>query len=125
MDERPFKSVDEIADSLGIVHTPAWHESMRDRMVPMIAAALKKTPLLGLELRAWDFMVVPMTNAITVGVAIAIRGVDLAGPGKEIMQFRPFTSWKPEQKEVDTIVAATIEGLREARANQARQVNGQ
>lgn len=126
MDERPFKSVDEIAESLGVVHAPGeggW--SMRDRIVPMIASALKKTPLLGLEIRAWDFMVVPMTNAITVGVAIAIRGVDLAGPGKEIMQFRPFTSWKPEQGEVDTIVAATIEGLREARANQASTMNGQ
>jgi len=123
MDERPFKSVEEITDSL--VHPPSCRESMRDRMVPMIAAALKKTPLLGLELRAWDLMVVPMTNAITVGVAIAIRGVDLTGPGKEIMQFRPFTSWKPEQVEVDMIVAATIEGLREARANQARTANGQ
>jgi len=98
---------------------------MRERIVPMISDALKKTPLLGLELRAWDFMVVPMTNAITVGVAIAVRGIDLTGPGKEIMQFRPFSSWQPTQAEVDTIVAATVEGLREARAAQARQANGQ
>jgi len=126
MDERPFKSVDEITESLSIVHTPGeggW--SMRDRLVPMIAAALKKTPLLGLELRAWDLITVPMTNAITVGVAIAVRGVDLTGPGKEIMQFRPFTCWKPEQAEIDAIVAATVEGLREARASQARAANGQ
>jgi hypothetical protein len=105
-------------------HDPAQCVPMRSRIVPMIESALRKTPLLGLEIRAWDFMVIPMTNAITVGVAIAIRGVDLAGPGKEIMQFRPFTSWKPEQQEVDTIVAATIEGLREARAAQARTTNG-
>jgi hypothetical protein len=124
-DERPFKSVDEIAESLGVVHGPAGTDSMRDRVVPMIAAALKKTPLLGLELRAWDFMVVPMTNAITVGVAIAVRGIDLAGPGKEIMQFRPFPTWQPTQDEVDMIVAATVEGLREARASQARTANGQ
>ena len=108
-----------------LLHGPGQYDSMRDRVVPMIAAALKKTPLLGVELRAWDFMVVPMTNAITVGVAIAVRGVDLTGPGKEIMQFRPFTSWRPEQAEIDTIVAATIEGLRDARANAGRTMNGQ
>lgn len=108
-----------------LTHGPAEYDSMRDRIVPMISDALKKTPLLGLELRAWDFMVVPMTNAITVGVAIAVRGVELTGPGKEIMQFRPFTSWQPTQQEIDTIVAATVEGLREARANQASTVNGQ
>ncbi len=96
-------------------------DPMRDRIVPMIGSAIRRTPLLGLELRAWDFIVVPMTNAVTVGVAIAIRGVDLTGPGTEIMQFRPFTSWKPEQAEIDTIVGAIIEGLREARA---AQVNG-
>lgn len=129
-DDRPFKSVEEIAESLGVSgnvlsHGPPEYDSMRDRIVPMISDALKKTPLLGLELRAWDFMVIPMTNAITVGVAIAIRGIDLAGPGKEIMQFRPFPSWQPTQAEVDTIVAATVEGLREARAAQARQANGQ
>ena len=126
MDERPFKSVEEITESLGIVHAPdegGW--SMRDRIVPMISAALKKTPLLGLELRAWDFMVIPMTNAITVGVAIAIRGIDLSGPGKEIMQFRPFSCWQPTQGEVDSIVGAIVEGLREARASQARTANGQ
>ncbi len=106
-------------------HGPPECDSMRERIVPMISDALKKTPLLGLELRAWDFMVVPMTNAITVGVAIAVRGIDLTGPGKEIMQFRPFSSWQPTQAEVDTIVAATVEGLREARAAQARQANGQ
>lgn len=109
----------------GLTHGPPQYDSMRERIVPMISDALKKTPLLGLELRAWDFMVVPMTNAITVGVAIAIRGVDLTGPGKEIMQFRPFSSWQPTQGEIDMIVAATIEGLREARANQTRAMNGQ
>ncbi len=125
MDDRPFKSVEEIAESLGVVHGPTGYVSMRDSIVPMIAAALKKTPLLGLEIRGWDYVVVPMPNAITVGVAIAIRGVDLTGPGKEIMQFRPFTSWKPEQGEIDTIVGAIIDSLREARDQQARQVNGQ
>ena len=116
---------EHILSGMTLGHGPAEYDSMRDRIVPMISDALKKTSLLGLELRAWDFMVVPMTNAITVGVAIAIRGVDLAGPGKEIMQFRPFTSWKPEQAEVDTIVAAIIDGLRDARANQSRTANGQ
>ncbi len=115
----------DIPEGVVLRHGPEQYDSMRERIVPMISVALKKTPLLGLELRAWDFMVIPMTNAITVGVAIAVRGIDLAGPGKEIMQFRPFSSWQPTQGEIDTIVAATVEGLREARAAQARQANGQ
>jgi hypothetical protein len=106
-------------------HGPPAYDSMRERIVPMISDALKKTPLLGLEIRAWDFIVVPMVNAMTVGVAIAIRGVDLTGPGREIMQFRPFPSWQPTQKEIDMIVNATVESLREARAAQARTANGQ
>lgn len=106
-------------------HGPGQYDAMRDRIVPMISDALKRTPLLGLEIRGWDYMVIPMTNAITIGIAIAIRGVDLVGPGKEIMQFRPFSSWKPEQGEIDTIVGALIDGLRDARDQQARAVNGQ
>ena len=95
--------------------------SMRDRIVPMISDSLKRTPLLGMDLIGWDMMVIPMANAqLLIGVAVAIRGLDLVGPGKELMQFRPFSTWKPSQEEIDSIVAALIEGLRDARAQQSR-----
>jgi cytochrome P450 len=115
MDAQPFKS------SL-LHHGPPEYDSMRDRIVPMISEALKRTPLLGLELVGWDMMVIPMANAaLLIGVAVAVRGYDLTGPGKELMQFRPFSGWKPSQDEVDEIVSALITGLRDARAQQNRQ----
>ena len=100
-------------------HGPEQYDSIRDRVVPMISEALKGTMLLGLELIGWDYLVLPMANASLLhGVAIAVRGYDLVGPGKEIMQFRPFAGWKPGQDEVNEIVAGLIAGLREARAQQ-------
>jgi hypothetical protein len=102
-----------------LTHGPPVYDSMRERIVPMISEALKRTPLLGLDILGWDLMVIPMANAMLLhGVAIAVRGYDLVGPGREIMQFRPFTGWKPTQDEVDEIVSALITGLREARAQQ-------
>lgn len=110
MDGQPFKSLVKP------------QESMRDRIIPMISDALCRTPMLGMELIGWDMMVIPMANAqLLIGVAIAVRGFDLVGPGKEIMQFRPFTGWKPSQDEIDNIVEALVEGLREARAQQQRR----
>lgn len=99
----------------------AGDTSMRTRLVPMIAAALTRCPLFGLEIIAWDYMCVPMPNAVLAGVAVAVRGYDLTGPGKELMQFRAFSTWCPSQEEVDKVVAASIDGLRTARA---QQVNG-
>lgn len=112
----------DLPDGVTLTHGPPLYDSMRERIVPMISDALKRTPLLGLDLLGWDLMVIPMANAMLLhGVAIAVRGFDLIGPGKELMQFRPFTGWKPTQDEVDEIVTALIEGLREARAQQQRQ----
>lgn len=99
--------------------TPAGDDSVRARVTPMIADALRRSPLLGLQMIGWDCVMVPMANAMILGVAIAIRGFDLTGPHKELMQFRPFSTWKPDQAEVDQIVEAIITGLREARAEQA------
>lgn len=109
----------------GLVHGPPAYDSMRDRIVPMISDALRRTPKIGLDIIGWDMIVVPMQNAMLVGVAIAIRGIDLTGPGKEIMQFRPFEGWNPSQQQVDVLVAAIMEGLGEARVAQGRTVNGQ
>ncbi len=103
----------------------ALYLPMRDLIVPMIADALTRVPLFDLHVVGWDFVTIPMTNAIIGGVAIAVRGYDLSGPGRELMQFRPFSSWSPSQREVDTIVDAIITGLREARDAQGRKVNGQ
>src|SRR5580765_6375956 len=101
-------------------------ESIRGRVTPMISAAIHRIPMLGLQIVGWDCVMVPMANAMLLGVAIAVRGVDLAGPGKELMQFRPFSTWKPSQEEVDEMVGAIIAGLREARVNQSRaQMGGQ
>lgn len=97
--------------------------TMRERLVPMIAMALMRTSKIGLDIIAWDYMCVPMPNAVLTGVAIAIRGYDLTGPGKELMQFRAFSTWAPTQEEVDKVVTATIDGLREAKDKQ--HVNGQ
>ena len=105
-------------------HGPGEYDSMRERIIPMISDALKRTPLLGLDLIGWDYVLVPMSNAIMMGIVIAVRGVDLTGPGREIMQFRPFGTWRPAQAEIDLVVSGTITALREARAQQARQVNG-
>jgi hypothetical protein len=106
-----------------VVWTPANTDmSMRARIVPMIAESLRRIPMLGLEIIAWDYMCVPMPNAVLAGVAVAVRGYDLAGPGKELMQFRAFSTWRPEQDEVDKVVGAIIDGLRTARSG---QVNGQ
>lgn len=117
-----IRPIDAYGDGVWLDHGPPEFDSMRDRIVPMISEALKRTPMLGLELIGWDLMVIPMANAMLLhGVAIAVRGIDLIGPGKEIMQFRPFTGWKPSQDEVDEIVQALIEGLREARAQQQRR----
>lgn len=101
-------------------HGPDKYDSMRERIVPMISDAMKRTSTIGLDLIGWDLVVVPMANAMLIGVAIAVRGVDLTGPGKELMQFRAFGTWRPDQEQVDQLVAAIIEGLREARAQQAR-----
>jgi hypothetical protein len=105
--------------------TPPGDGSVRARMTPMVAAAMRRTPLLGLQMIGWDCVMVPMANAMLLGVAIAVRGVDLTGPQKELMQFRPFSTWKPSQDEVDEMVDAIITSLREARAAQARAVSGQ
>ena len=110
---------DGIVLGRGPVYVP-----MRDKVVPMIADALSRTPPVGLDLVGWDWVVVPMQNAMLIGVAVAIRGMDLTGPGKELMQFRPFSTWNPTQAEVDQLVDAIISGLREARQNQARTANG-
>jgi hypothetical protein len=92
----------------------------------MVADSLRRTPILGLQMIGWDCVMVPMANAMLLGVAIAVRGVDLTGPRKELMQFRPFSTWKPEQAEVDQIVGEIVAGLREARAQQASTMgNGQ
>lgn len=105
---------------------PAGDESIRGRVTPMVAGALRRTPLMGLQMIGWDCVMVPMANAMLLGVAIAVRGVDLTGPRKELMQFRPFSTWKPAQAEVDQIVGEIIDGLREARAQQSTTVgNGQ
>lgn len=105
---------------------PAGDESIRGRVTPMVADALRRTPLIGLQMIGWDCVMVPMANAMLLGVAIAVRGVDLTGPRKELMQFRPFSTWKPAQKEVDQIVGEIVAGLREARAQQSTTVgNGQ
>jgi len=101
-------------------------ESIRGRVTPMVADSLRRTPILGLQMIGWDCVMVPMANAMLLGVAIAVRGVDLTGPRKELMQFRPFSTWKPEQAEVDQIVGEIVAGLREARAQQASTMgNGQ
>src|SRR5882762_1196317 len=100
MDGQPFKSIEEVAESLGVphdcemhrpaaylTHGPPEYDSMRERIVPMISEAMKRTPLLGLDLIGWDLMIIPMANATLLqGVAIAVRGVHLTGPGKELMQ---------------------------------------
>lgn len=118
--DRPDWNTNYTAGKL-LSHGPPQYDSMRERIVPMISDALKRTPLLGLDLIGWDLMVIPMANATLLqGVAIAVRGYDLTGPGKEIMQFRPFSGWKPSQDEVDEIVSALITGLREVRAQQTR-----
>jgi hypothetical protein len=100
----------------------AGDTSMRTRIIPMIAQALARTPMLGVEIIAWDYMFVPMPNAVLAGVGVAVRGYDLTGPGRELMQFRAFSTWSPDQDEVDKVVGAIIEGLRTARS---QQVNGQ
>jgi hypothetical protein len=105
-----------------IMWVPANDTSMRARITPMIADALHRIPMLGLEIIAWDYMCVPAPNAIMAGVAVAVRGYDLTGGGKELMQFRSFSTWRPEQAEVDAVVGAIVDGLRTARA---QQVNGQ
>lgn len=104
-----------------LTHGPPVYDSMRERIVPMISDALRRTPKFGLDIVGWDMVFVPMQNAVLVGIAVAIRGFDLSGPGKEIMQFRPFAGWNPDQAAVDTLVGALMEGLRQARA---AQVNG-
>jgi len=113
---------DEMCTPVYLTHGPPQYDSMRERVVPMISDALKRTPMLGLDITAWDFVVVPMSNTIVVGVAIAVRGIALTGPGRELAQFRPFGSWRPEQAEVDLTVAGILMGLRETRA---QQMNGQ
>ena len=97
--------------------------TMRERLVPMIADALSRTHKFGLDIIAWDYMCVPMPNAVLVGVGVAIRGYELTGLGKELMQFRAFSTWAPTQEEVDKVVGATIEGLRGAKTKQ--NMNGQ
>ena len=107
---------------VNIMWKPASDTSMRARIVPMIADALTRIPPLGMDITAWDMVTIAMPNAIMVGVALAVRGYALTGQGKEIMQFRAFSSWRPDQTEVDQVVSATVEALRIARA---KQVNGQ
>jgi hypothetical protein len=102
----------------------AGDEPIRARVTPMIADALRRTPLLGIQLIGWDCVMVPVQNAMLLGVAIAIRGVDLSGPGKELMRFAAFSTWKPGQAEVDQIVAGIVKGLGDARAQQSQQLNG-
>lgn len=97
----------------------AGDDSIRARVTPMIGDALRRTPMLGIQMIGWDCVMVPMANAMLLGVAVAVRGIDLAGPQKELMQFRAFSTWKPDQAEVDEIVESIITGLREARAAHA------
>lgn len=107
---------------MNIMWKPAEDTSMRARIIPMIADALSRTPKFGMDITAWDMVTIAMPNAIMVGVALAVRGYQLVGEGKEIMQFRAFSGWHPDQAEVDGVVKATVEALRLARAKQA---NGQ
>lgn len=104
-----------------LTHGPVEYDSMRERIVPMISESLKATQLLDINLVGWDLVMVPMANAMLAGIAIAIRGYDLVGPGKELMQFRPFSTWNPTRDEVDQLVAALISGLREAREQQNKR----
>jgi len=102
--------------------TQAGDGSIRGRVIPMVDHALRRSPLIGLQMIGWDCVMVPMSNAMLLGVAIAVRGVDLTGPRKELMQFRPFSTWKRDQAEVDQIVGEIVAGLREARAQQSSTV---
>lgn len=112
---------DDLTDRM--VLRPPVYDAMRERVVPMIRGALKRTSLFGLDVVGWDYVIVPMANAMITGFAIAIRGFDLSGPGKELMQFRQFPTWQPDQDTVDAIVAATVTALREIRDEQGRQLN--
>lgn len=121
-DGKEISGDDKPAGVMNIMWKPADDTSMRARLVPMISDALSRTSAFGMDITAWDMVTVAMPNAIMVGVALAVRGFALAGEGKEIMQFRAFSSWRPDQAEVDGVVKATVEALRLARA---KQVNGQ
>ena len=97
---------------------------LRDRMVPMITDALGRVPLLGLVITGWEFNTQITEQGPVAYVIITVRGVDLAGPMKEIGRPGFFDTWQPTQKQVDRVVWNTVEQLREFRAGLVREGNG-
>lgn len=97
---------------------------LRDVMVPMIADALGRVPLLGLVITGWEFVVQITDRGPVAAVVITARGVDLAGPMKEIGRPGFFDTWQPTQKQVDRVIWDAVEQLREFRAGLAREGNG-
>lgn len=99
----------------------AYNTPVRERLIPMVAAALERCSLLGLELTGWDVVFVREGQVLACGLVIGIRGVDVAGPMKELVRFQGFDTWNPDQNQVDRLVNTVIEGLREFRNGLARQ----
>lgn len=106
------------ADAQANIAADARGGTMRDRIVPMIAAALKRFPPYGLDITGWDFCIMPAPNGIVAGVVMAVKGVDLLGPGKELGQFVAFSTWHPQQGDVDAVVKILGQGLRDLREQQ-------
>lgn len=92
--------------------------ALRDRLIPMIASALKRYPPVGLEVTGWDFVIIPAPTGLVAGIALACKGIDLIGPGKELCQFATLPTWAPAQEQVDQIVEVLGNGLRDFREQQ-------
>ena len=104
------------------VWTPAGggDGSLRGKVVPMIADAMRRAPLLGLQVLGWDFVHILHQGAIVAGVVVTARGVNVAGPDKELCRFEGFSTWSIDQATVDEAVGRAVGGLREFRAQQMR-----
>lgn len=97
---------------------------LRSRLLPMVEEVMAQVHWQGLQLVAWDVMTVARESALIVGIAIAVRGIDLVGPMKELVRFEPLDTWNPDQNKINRCVYTCVEGLREFRQQQERLGNG-
>jgi hypothetical protein len=107
---------------------PKAGDPLREKTVPLIRNALAKTPLRGMEVTGWDFaLLLNPAGGIMAGVAIAVKGVDLLGPNKELCTFQPLPTWAADQAAVDETVAQLISNMyqfRESQKNPQQQQPG-
>lgn len=93
---------------------------LRDRLLPMVAEVMSQVHWRDLQLISWDVVVIPSNNMLVTGIVIAVRGVDLTGPMKELARFEALDTWNPDQNKINRTVFTIVEALREFRQSQMR-----